>query len=501
MNNKFKEFYTYSRTDENFLEKIWKNKKETLFIFDTNTLLDLYRYAEGTRAEFFKNLNKVKQQIWLPYHVGLEFHNNRIKVIIKNKRNIDSYFKRLDLFDSLIVFNNESYSNILKDIKKEEFPELYSKLAELKVSLTAKVEDTKKELIQETKKELESLIESQKLQFQLTGTDQIQEKLSEYFNDNCIGDNLFSSQKDIEDLFHNAKNVRWPNEIPPGYVDFSDKGEQCFYYNGLKYYNALGDLIIFREIIELCKKNLEVKNIFFISNDGKKDWKLIDDYQGQKDLGARPELRRELFNEANHIQQFEILSITEFLKNTAKFNNSTITDSTLDDITKKNKEKIKLIEINDPLADSAINNDWEVRSWKPKKRGMTIKNSRLQNQIDKNISINENLYWESDQSTKTKHALRAEKDQSYKDWLLHRISILNNQVDEFNMIINNINEAIILMTRRRNAIFESEEKVSESDIDFLIRYDQLMEDQQNIQFKKEKLTEELQYLQHEIHSL
>ncbi|MDG6614114.1 PIN-like domain-containing protein, partial [Staphylococcus aureus] len=63
-------------------KNIWEN---ALFVFDTNTLLNLYRYQEETKNEFLQVLDKISNRIWIPHHVALEFQRNRLIVICEQK--------------------------------------------------------------------------------------------------------------------------------------------------------------------------------------------------------------------------------------------------------------------------------------------------------------------------------------------------------------------------------------------------------------------------------
>ena len=74
--------YNYYFTEEQYKD-IWEN---ALFVFDTNTLLNLYRYQEETRREFLAVLDIISDRIWLPHHVALEFQRNRLNVICEQKK-------------------------------------------------------------------------------------------------------------------------------------------------------------------------------------------------------------------------------------------------------------------------------------------------------------------------------------------------------------------------------------------------------------------------------
>src|SRR5690606_19238091 len=62
---------------------LWKN---AVFIFDTNVLLNLYRYQSSTRDELLKVLDRLKERVWIPNHVGLEYQRNRLSVIAEQHK-------------------------------------------------------------------------------------------------------------------------------------------------------------------------------------------------------------------------------------------------------------------------------------------------------------------------------------------------------------------------------------------------------------------------------
>ncbi|KZX36883.1 PIN-like domain-containing protein [Wohlfahrtiimonas chitiniclastica] len=306
MKNKFSHFYNTPHIDDTKLKQIWKSE-DTIFIFDTNTLLDLYRYRKETQNEFFKQLENIKSNIWMPYHVGLEFHNNRLKVIKQNK----DKNKEIDSLKDLFNIDLKKLSTFQDKYKKADHPDLYEKIEELKNTLKVKKEEADT-LIKSAKEQMKEILSTDsKLEPHfLTHKDKIVEKLSNLFTQDKIGDNLYNSQEKIDSLFNTAKQ-RWAYELPPGYLDYNEKKDKCFFYGNLKYYSALGDLIIFKEIINISSNK---KNILFISNDVKSDWKMNIDYEGKKDLGVRPELRSELMDQHKHILYFEILTTEQFIE-------------------------------------------------------------------------------------------------------------------------------------------------------------------------------------------
>src|SRR5436305_10786636 len=69
----------YKRSEEE-LSKIWQ---EGTFVFDTNMLLNVYRYTQKTRSRYLEILDLLKQrgQLWIPYQVAYEYQARRMDVI------------------------------------------------------------------------------------------------------------------------------------------------------------------------------------------------------------------------------------------------------------------------------------------------------------------------------------------------------------------------------------------------------------------------------------
>src|SRR4051794_15769484 len=63
--------------------RLWR---EGIFVFDASVLLMLYDIDSANRDAFIGTLEKVKDRIWLPYQAGLEFYDNRRRVIERGLR-------------------------------------------------------------------------------------------------------------------------------------------------------------------------------------------------------------------------------------------------------------------------------------------------------------------------------------------------------------------------------------------------------------------------------
>jgi len=259
MEKVFNEFYNLSNID---IEAVWSN---ALIVFDTNILLNFYRYSEETITEFSNVLDEMKERLWLPYQIGKEFHEERLNVIIQQ-----------------VKVYNESISKI-KDIEKEFLnenrnPFLSNSLLQEFTSILDKVN-----------KELEE--KSEKYEASINNDD-ILKKISNIFKDKVGLDYSELKTKEI----YNQGNKRFNEKTPPGYED-KNKPENRKY----------GDLIIWFQIIDKAKE--ANKPIIFVTDDRKEDWWLI---KSGKKISARPELKKEFWKETNNI--FHLYQPFKFLE-------------------------------------------------------------------------------------------------------------------------------------------------------------------------------------------
>jgi len=326
MKNKFSCFYHPTENTE--LKNIWEDP-ETVFIFDTNVLLSLYSFQPEGRQDFFKILSKIESRIWIPFHVGLEFQKNRLNVIKKRRDSFNDLNKKIDKLIDTIKFDKKPFTTISNDFSlKKNYESIQEKLD---ITLTEinklfkELENNLKLHLQEIKDEVKAL---DKDRIYINSDDFIREEIDKLFDDKRVGSNTFDTQEKLDNLYKEGEK-RYANGVPPGYKDISKKEEE-FFFDGLNYKRKFGDLIIFKQIIEFSKER-NVKNIIFVSEDVKEDWRIIEEFEGTKILGARSELKREIYKEAS-VENFLIYQIEEFMKKTDQYLNINIKEDTLKNI-------------------------------------------------------------------------------------------------------------------------------------------------------------------------
>ena len=253
MKNQFIGFYELKKDE---IEKIWK---EGDFIFDANSLLNLYRYSAQTSNDFLQILNKIKEQIFIPHQVGLEFHSNR-HIVIDSINN--SYEGLIEEARGAI---NNSFDQTIKN---------YSKHPVIQIKELQKIKD---KFLTEFNDEL---LKQKKSHVNFFEKDIFLDQLTSLF-DGKVGSEF--SHDELQSIFKEGAS-RYEKKIPPGYKDVSknNKGNAHVY----------GDLIIWKQLINHSKQTK--KSIIFITDDRKEDWWQIEH---GKTIRPRQELISEFYKE------------------------------------------------------------------------------------------------------------------------------------------------------------------------------------------------------------
>lgn len=269
MTESFREFFHNTHLDFKNLDP------DTLVVFDTNTLLNIYRYSNDTREKLVNTIKSIKENVWIPYQVGLEFNLQRrsvqqqIKDKLESKESeIDSYFSSLEkeINSNLLVIPLKSSD--IQNSKKEILDFVVSELSILKTKTKEKI------------KELFGMIDLEK---------DLIEEFEEIFKDRigeCYTPEVLSTKlSDAESRFEKL--------IPPGFED--RKKKDIIYYNGLEIPEKFGDLILWHQILDRAEDEA-INKVVFITDDQKDDWWYR--LKG-KTIGPRAELKNELLRISN----------------------------------------------------------------------------------------------------------------------------------------------------------------------------------------------------------
>ena len=252
-----------------------------LFVFDTNVLLNLYRYGHSTRDEWLDVFDKLSKQIWIPHHVALEFQRNRLIVIADQNRK----------FTEVRNVINRTGSNLKSSIKNLSLEGRHSLID------PDKVLNDMRDFVKGSSKYLGDI---EKNIQKVNETDPLKSRLEEIF-DGRVGEEL-ADQKKLDEVYKAAEK-RFNSKIPPGYMD-AEKDQTEYLHRGLFYKRKYGDYLIWHQLLQHAKTE-GVKEVVFVTDDSKEDWWWLIEVESQIRLGPRPEL----IDEATRVGGIESLKM------------------------------------------------------------------------------------------------------------------------------------------------------------------------------------------------
>ena len=290
MKKLFPEYYTLNDVQ---VRIVWD---DAIIVFDTNTLLNLYRYTDTTRNDFLDVLEFYKERLWLPYQVAMEFQRNRINPIIENEASYDKLISKL----------HEQSEKMIKELKLDN----YTRHPQINT------EDIRKRILKLT----DSIVDSLKQKRDATridlNNDQIYKFVTKLF-ESRVGQDF--GEEELKRIYGEGK-VRYEHKIPPGYCDEKDKrdfGERYVY----------GDLIIWKQVMaESVAKKVDV---IFVTDDHKEDWWIE---KCGRTIGPRYELIKEFAD--NTGQKVMIYNALSFLEHAKENKAIRISKKTINEITK-----------------------------------------------------------------------------------------------------------------------------------------------------------------------
>ncbi|HCN9791589.1 TPA: hypothetical protein N7A24_004685 [Escherichia coli] len=124
MKSTFLGFYS---TPTESLADIWLDDS-TLFVFDTNCLLNLYRCEDHTREDIIKVMKAVAPRTWIPFQVGFEFQRNRRVVIEDSIASLDKIHDELKKIYTQNILSSGSVKKQLYNALSEEISSLQEQI-------------------------------------------------------------------------------------------------------------------------------------------------------------------------------------------------------------------------------------------------------------------------------------------------------------------------------------------------------------------------------------
>lgn len=280
----------YMPLTEDKINAIWA---DSIIILDTSVLLSLYRVNDTAKSQMLAVLQELKDRLWMPNHVALEYSRNRVHVA-KKSRNIYASL-RSTLNKTAIDIENLDKNLMTKEAKTEL-------VKIVRESLSA---------ANDYVKSIESAHSDN------SKNDAILPEIDVLFGSN-IGTGHAPSE--LPGIYEEGA-ARYAKSIPPGFGDDREKPEPEKY----------GDLVIWYEVID--QANAAGKNVIFVTDDRKPDW--FSTLEGSR-LIARPELLQEF--KVKSQQECLIYPSEEFFKIASTFTHKEISGETETEIERSSSQ-------------------------------------------------------------------------------------------------------------------------------------------------------------------
>ncbi|GAB5518808.1 MAG: hypothetical protein RhofKO_10590 [Rhodothermales bacterium] len=269
-------FAEYKPLSTEQIDKLWE---KAVFVFDANVLLNFFRYSPATRLDLEKVLSKIERRIWIPYHVGLEYHRNRHTA---QRTQVSEYEQIRKKVGTALSSVQKAFSEHRTAIAKEDI-------------------DLAVEVAREALEEAVASAERAHTE-DLTG-DKIPKTVDDLFA-GCWGEKPTQEQVDE---WQKRGSERYALERPPGYKDSSK--DESYWASGIKYERKYGDVLVWEQLLAYAKSN-EVTHVILVTDDRKEDWWLKE---GGRTIGLRPELIYEICAEAD-VEGFHMYTSSRFLE-------------------------------------------------------------------------------------------------------------------------------------------------------------------------------------------
>ena len=208
-----KNFYGYYPPTSEQYEQLWGS---SLIVLDTNVLLNLYRLPTTARDELVSVLELLKERLWIPHQVALEFQRRRLTVIANERKETEEALA--------------ATRDLVADIKKR-----VDVLQIDKRGLGIQSQPLLNELETANNQLLEAIKATHGAQLDISSLDPMRERIDELLYSRVGLGPL--SQADLDSLVENGEE-RYKEKIPPGFAD-ADKdknpNEAGFVFDHIKY--------------------------------------------------------------------------------------------------------------------------------------------------------------------------------------------------------------------------------------------------------------------------
>lgn len=283
---------------------------DTIFVFDANILLTLYRCEEDTRNRFFEIWEKIKDKCWFPHQVCLEYQRNRLKAVSDSREALGKIPSKIN--SSIAVLRKEIFGNDFSSTIAR-YSNLRGELEELIISLEKTADEFSKIHIEPRRTNIDFI----------NNHDVIRDKIDE-LTDGRIGS--APADQSVIDSLNKSGKTRYQYKIGPGYDDEKTKENKFYAYNGLNYDAQYGDYYVWSQILDHVDSNPQ-RAVVYVTNDAKSDFFYKVD---GKIRGPNESLITEVKNKG--ASEFLLQNIDTFLHHANTHLHANIGESAIDEL-------------------------------------------------------------------------------------------------------------------------------------------------------------------------
>ncbi|AEI39774.1 PIN-like domain-containing protein [Paenibacillus mucilaginosus] len=269
-------FPGFYRPSEEEFKQLWR---DCIFVFDTNSLLNLFRYPKESRELLMTVLGKVSNRVWIPYQIALEYHLHVQKIIFEQENEYKNRTQEI----------NKKIDGIVNDLRT---------LRHSNINVDGIIN-----ILSASQKQIEENLSSQRDDH--PDLFKIKDRLQELISEN-VGRPY--TQEELDEIYVSGE-TRYSKQIPPGFKDLASKAGRVTYYDDLIFKNEYGDLVFWNQLLEKSTEET-VKAIILITDDQKADWWSIIN---GKTNGPLPDLIQEFKKKSNN-KLFYMYQTEQFLR-------------------------------------------------------------------------------------------------------------------------------------------------------------------------------------------
>ncbi|BDI53750.1 MULTISPECIES: PIN-like domain-containing protein [unclassified Escherichia] len=314
MRNSFSGFYGIS---EDSIGTVFTSEN-TIFIFDANILLTLYRCEEETRNRFFEIWENIKERCWFPHQVCLEYQRNRLKVVKDSRDALEKIPKKI----------KASINELKKQVFDGEHNQTISRYSNLKGEidiLFTQIENIVNEFS-------ENHIDARKCNIDfLKKHDVIRDQIDE-LTEGRIGS--APQEQSVIDALNKSGKIRYKYKIGPGFEDSVDKQSSFYSFDGINYDAEYGDYYVWSQILEYVSGK-PGSNVVYVSNDAKSDF--YYKIEG-KIRGPNESLRSEI--KKHGAAEFLLQNVDTFLHHAKNHLNARIDENVITELTNASETNV-----------------------------------------------------------------------------------------------------------------------------------------------------------------